>query len=112
MIHGVNVLGANVDAETRCAHYRDECDVIAIKFKCCEKWFPCYECHAELENHQPEVWAKSEFNTPAILCGGCGHQLTVREYLECDSICPRCGSRFNPGCAKHYHLYFDLAFEK
>ena len=107
VIYGETVCGVDVDAQTRCAHWHGESDIIAIKFRCCEKWFPCYECHAELERHPPEVWAKSEFDSPAILCGGCGHQLKVREYLECDSICPRCERRFNPGCAKHYHLYFE-----
>ena len=90
MIHNVNVIGANVDDETRCAHYRDECDIIAIKFKCCEKWFSCHACHAEFAGHAAAVWSKAEFHLPAILCGGCGRQLTVREYLDCDSVCPHC----------------------
>lgn len=106
VIYGETVCGVDIDAQTRCAHWHGESDIIAIKFRCCEKWFPCYECHAEIERHSPEVWAASQFNSPAILCGDCGYQLTVREYLDCDSICPRCESRFNPGCAKHYHLYF------
>jgi uncharacterized CHY-type Zn-finger protein len=42
------------------------------------------------------------------LCGSCGHQLTVREYLACDSVCPHCRREFNPGCARHYHLYFEV----
>jgi uncharacterized CHY-type Zn-finger protein len=28
--------------------------------------------------------------------------------LKCDSICPRCAGAFNPGCANHYHLYFEV----
>ena len=107
MIHGVNVLGANVDAETRCAHYHGEDDIIALKFRCCGDWFPCHQCHAELAGHAVAVWPKEEFETRAILCGGCGHQLTIREYLACDSVCPRCRQSFNPGCANHYHLYFE-----
>jgi uncharacterized CHY-type Zn-finger protein len=107
LIHGEKVFGAVVDAETRCAHYHSELDIIAIKFKCCDQWFPCYECHAESAGHAPSVWAKNEFDTAAILCGGCGAQLTVREYLDCESTCPRCRRRFNPGCARHYYLYFE-----
>jgi uncharacterized CHY-type Zn-finger protein len=42
-----------------------------------------------------------------IFCGGCGHRLTVREYLDCGSVCPRCGREFNPACAGHHHLYFQ-----
>lgn len=106
LIHGEKVFGADVDAETRCAHYRSEIDIIAIKFKCCGEWFPCYECHVEQSEHAAEVWAQTEFDARAILCGGCGHQLTINEYLNCDSVCPQCRRRFNPGCARHYDLYF------
>lgn len=107
IVHGTSVTGLNVDGETRCAHYHEERDIIAIKFKCCGKWFPCHECHAALAGHAAEVWPKEEFDAPAILCGGCGHQSTVRDYLACDSVCPRCRRKFNPGCAKHYYLYFE-----
>ena len=106
-IHGPNIVGVGVDGETRCAHYRSERDIIAIKFKCCGKWFPCYECHAEFAGHAAEVWPRSEFNEAVIFCGGCGHRLTVREYLDCGSVCPRCGREFNPACASHHHLYFQ-----
>lgn len=101
------VIGVTVDAETRCAHYRSERDIIAIKFKCCGNWFPCHACHAELAGHAPEVWPKEEFDTPAVLCGACGHQLTVSEYLASGSTCPSCGREFNPGCALHHGLYFE-----
>ena len=107
MIHGVNVIGARIDDETRCAHYRDECDIIAIKFKCCGDWFPCHQYHAELASHAAAVWPKEEFDARAILCGGCGHQLTIREYFGCDSVCPHCRRHFNRGCASHRHLYFE-----
>ena len=107
LIHGVKVKGTNVDHQTRCAHYRKPIDIIAIKFKCCGDWFPCFECHRENADHPPEVWARSEFGAKAVLCGSCGHQLTVSEYLGCDSVCPRCEGAFNPGCANHYHLYFE-----
>lgn len=109
LICGVNVIGSNVDAQTRCAHYKSELDIIAIKFKCCGDWFSCFECHAEFAAHQPEVWARGEFDVPAVLCGGCGHQLSVVEYLNCEAMCPRCRRHFNPGCARHYDLYFDFA---
>lgn len=106
-IHGAKVEGIEVDAQTRCAHYKSEIDIIAVKFKCCRRWFPCFECHEAIAAHSPEVWKIAEFETPAILCGGCGHQLTINEYLGGDSICPRCASQFNPGCARHRRLYFE-----
>lgn len=49
----------------------------------------------------------SEQHARAVLCGVCGHQLTVIEYLDCGSTCPACGTAFNPGCARHRHLYFE-----
>ena len=108
-IHGVEVNGANVDARTRCAHYHKEIDIIAIKFKCCGEWFPCFECHAENAEHQARVWSADEYAEKAVLCGNCGHQLTIDEYMKCDSICPECRNSFNPGCANHYHLYFEVS---
>jgi uncharacterized CHY-type Zn-finger protein len=105
-IHGVEVHGVDVDLATRCAHYHAPNDIIAIKFVCCGEWFPCHECHAQLADHPASIWPSTQFDTPAILCGACGHQLTIREYLDCKSVCPRCGGKFNPGCANHHQLYF------
>ena len=107
LIHAVEVKGTNVDAQTRCAHYHKAFDIIAIRFKCCGEWFPCFECHRENAPHQPEVWSAKEFDAKAILCGNCGHQLAIDEYLTSDAACPRCAASFNPGCARHYHLYFE-----
>ncbi len=106
--NGVIVRGVDVDAETRCAHWNSPLDIIAIRFKCCGEWYACYECHLVIVDHDPAVWVREEFAQPAILCGACKEQLTVSEYLECDSRCPRCRAEFNPGCAKHYDLYFAI----
>lgn len=106
VVRGETITGAEVDEKTRCAHYHSERDIIAIKFRCCGDWFPCHRCHAELAGHAAVVWPRDEFDAAAVLCGACGHQLTVREYLECDSSCPRCQRQFNPGCASHSHFYF------
>lgn len=108
IVHDLEVFGRNTDSQTRCAHYHSEIDVIAIKFKCCGHWFPCSECHAELSDHAAEVWKIDERCTAAVLCGSCGHRLTITEYFECGSECPQCRQKFNPGCARHYHLYFEI----
>jgi uncharacterized CHY-type Zn-finger protein len=108
MIHGEEVYGAVIDDETRCAHYNSHLDVIAIKFKCCGRWFPCRECHDEREKHEAETWPDSEFLNEAVLCGVCGTRMSIDDYLNCDNKCPGCSSKFNPGCANHYHLYFDV----
>jgi uncharacterized CHY-type Zn-finger protein len=35
--------------------------------------------------------------------------LTIRQYLNCQAVCPACWARFNPRCALHYHLYFEIS---
>ena len=104
----VAVYGRLVDEQTRCIHYRSPLDVVAIKFKCCERYYACYFCHRELESHPPACWSREEFGQPAILCGVCRAELSIEQYLSCGFACPSCGTAFNPGCANHYHLYFDL----
>ena len=37
-------------------------DVIAIKFKCCNKYYPCYKCHEEHESHAIKRWTEKEFD--------------------------------------------------
>lgn len=107
IIHGVEVQGIGLDGETRCEHWHGDLDIIAIKFKCCELWYPCSDCHSAIAGHTAEVWSTGEFAETAILCGACGNQFAIDDYLGCGSICPKCERGFNPGCAKHYHLYFE-----
>lgn len=106
-IHGEDVYGIDVDPQTGCGHWHGKTDIIAIKFKCCGRWYPCFDCHEAVAGHKLQVWPRNEFSANAILCGLCGHQLSVTDYLACDSSCPNCGADFNLGCAKHYHLYFE-----
>jgi len=106
-IRGVNVFGKPVDNQTRCVHWHSELDIIAIKFKCCDKYYPCFSCHEEEADHEPQVWPKAEFDQKAILCGVCGNELSIQDYMNSNNTCPTCKSGFNPGCSKHYHLYFQ-----
>jgi uncharacterized CHY-type Zn-finger protein len=107
-INGISIFGKPVDNQTRCEHWHSALDIIAIKFKCCEKYFPCYSCHEETADHEAMVWPKNEFDTKAILCGVCGTELSIKDYMGCNNTCPKCASLFNPGCSKHYHLYFEV----
>ena len=99
--------GQLVDNETRCQHYATKLDIIALKFKCCDVFYPCYECHTADSDHDPVRWAFDDIDVLAILCGGCSNILSIKEYLQCDSKCPSCKSKFNPKCALHYDLYFE-----
>jgi uncharacterized CHY-type Zn-finger protein len=104
-----SVHGLELDPETRCAHWRSPLDIIAIRMRCCGKYYACRECHDALETHAAEVWPLSAFGQRAVLCGACGHELSVNEYLACGSRCPACRAGFNPGCHKHRGLYFAVA---
>jgi uncharacterized CHY-type Zn-finger protein len=101
------IQGKTIDNETRCVHYHSDLDIIAIKFKCCGDYYPCFSCHEEAVDHVAQTWQKDEFDTFAIICGICKHELTIHQYLQSDSTCPNCQAAFNPKCSNHYHLYFD-----
>ena len=106
--HGHEVRGVDVDGETRCAHYGTERDVVALRFGCCESYYPCFRCHAAVVDHEAERWPAGRRGDPAALCGVCGAELTVDRYVAVDA-CPDCGAAFNPGCADHYDRYFEPA---
>ena len=100
--------GKLVDDQTRCEHYYSEQDIIAIKFKCCNTYYPCFECHQETTNHPTQIWNKEEFETLAILCGNCKTEISINSYLKSEYHCPNCKAAFNSNCSKHYHLYFAV----
>jgi uncharacterized CHY-type Zn-finger protein len=104
----VKVEGQLVDGETRCVHYQSELDIIAIKFKCCNAYFPCFNCHSEFAKHEAQVWPRNEFNTLAVLCGLCKTEISIDHYLNSDNHCPNCNSPFNPRCKLHHPLYFEV----
>jgi len=107
LIFGIPVKGKVIDDQTRCSHYHSHLDIIAIKFKCCDTYYPCYSCHQEAADHPAVTWPLHECDTKAILCGACGHELTITEYLSCNNTCTSCHASFNPNCEKHYALYFE-----
>lgn len=107
LCHGHVVKGNGIDAETRCSHYHSPLDIIAIKFYCCNTYYPCFDCHKESGCGNPAVWPADQFDKKAVLCGSCGYELTVNEYKACQSVCPNCAAKFNPGCGLHWELYFE-----
>ena len=74
IIAGMLVKGKVIDHQTRCTHYHSALDIIAIKFKCCNTYYPCYSCHLEETDHVAVPWPLVERDTKAILCGACGHE--------------------------------------
>ncbi|WP_084710108.1 CHY zinc finger protein [Nesterenkonia alba] len=103
--HPPVVRGRTVDHQTRCVHYATAADVVAILFHCCRRWYPCLRCHDEAESHRRSVWPGEHHHVRALLCGVCGHQLSITEYRTA-SCCPECAAVFNPGCAAHWGEYF------
>lgn len=103
----VPLCGVDVDRETRCAHWDDEVDVVALQFVCCGIYYPCSDCHAETTDHEPRRWPTDRFDESAVLCGVCGETMTVSTYFDCADTCPSCGASFNHGCREHRHLYFE-----
>jgi uncharacterized CHY-type Zn-finger protein len=102
------VRGIDLDAQTRCVHYRTTRDVLAIKMKCCGVYYACKDCHEALAGHAIEVWPRGEWHELAALCGACGHEMSIAQYMESGYTCPACGAAFNPGCRNHYQFYFAM----
>jgi len=103
----VYLKGQLTDHQTRCVHYHSDRDIVAIRFRCCNTYYPCHKCHEEVAGHQALTWPKALYHRLAVLCGACKNQLTILQYLACGHKCPFCGAAFNPNCAGHYHLYFE-----
>src|SRR5690625_7758669 len=80
------VYGRPVDDQTRCVHYATELDIVALKFGCCEQYYPCFQCHDETADHPRKPWPRNRSNEPAILCGTCKSELLVTEYMAVDQI--------------------------
>ena len=108
IVGAVEVRGAGLDSQTRCEHYHSGVDIIAIRFPCCGVYYSCYRCHAELADHPAAVWPREQFHARAVLCGVCGDEMPISQYLECGSRCPECQAEFNKRCANHYALYFEV----
>jgi len=106
------VHGRVLDAATRCVHYHGPADVVALRFPCCDRFYPCHRCHDEEADHPPARWPRGARDAPAVLCGVCGTVLTIAAYLAAESRCPACGAAFNPGCRAHWPLYFEGPFDE
>ena len=103
-----------------CTHWHSPLDVVAIRFHCCGHTYPCLHCHDGAEDHPVTPWptvTASDRAVDAVLCRACGAWLTVGEYLDvyggtAEPQCPHCAASFNPGCAFHSHVYFQVRLEK
>lgn len=102
------IAGSEIDDAGRCAHYHSVRDVVAIRFPCCDPFWACAECHAGNADHTARPWPATSFDTRAVLCGVCGHTMSIATYLRASDACAACAAPFNPRCVLHHHLYFDV----
>jgi uncharacterized CHY-type Zn-finger protein len=100
------IYGQTIDDQSRCVHYGAVTDVVAIKFYCCRRYYPCHLCHETSAGHLAERWPRAKHDQKALLCGVCSTELTIDAYFE-TRACPECAAPFNDGCRLHRHLYFD-----
>ena len=105
-IYGQTIYGQTIDDQTRCVHYGTVTDVVAIKFYCCRRYYPCHLCHEESAGHPAERWPQTHHDQVALICGVCSTELAIATYFEAHS-CPKCSASFNDGCRLHRHLYFE-----
>jgi uncharacterized CHY-type Zn-finger protein len=107
-IHGVSVVGVDLDDQTRCRHYRGSSDVVAIQMACCHRFVACIHCHTAATDHDAKPWPADSIDEKRVLCGACGERMSIRSYIAGPPRCPSCGHDFNPGCERHYPLYFEV----
>jgi uncharacterized CHY-type Zn-finger protein len=103
------VRGVDLDAQTRCAHYRTAARCYRHQDECCGVYYACKECHEALAGHLIKVWPPAEWNQLAVFCGACGYKITINEYMASGNRCLHCRAPFHPGCRKHYRIYFASA---
>jgi len=102
------IKGKPIDSQTRCIHYHSSLDIIAIKFKCCKEYYPCYYCHKENTDHEPITWLPGEREIKAVFCGVCKSEMTISQYINSNNHCVFCNNKLNKNCEKHHHLYFEI----
>lgn len=101
------IYGLLTDEEGRCAHYYSPLDVAALRCGACGRYYSCYQCHDALEDHPFQPAPVTDLRP--VLCGACGRALSREEYQA--GRCPYCSHSFNPGCRKHYSIYFGSCGE-
>lgn len=97
------VYGHLTDGQSRCIHYHSVLDVVANKCAICRKFYSCFKCHDDMENHKYGAIPHTE--AASVMCGVCGNQFSYAEYAQMGSSCRVCKASFNPRCALHKDIY-------
>jgi uncharacterized CHY-type Zn-finger protein len=74
-----DVYGPTVDEHTRCVHYATELDIIAIRFACCDRYYPLPLCAIpRLTDHPARTVATRASGTSPPSCARmCWTELTI-----------------------------------
>lgn len=107
MFSRVGVYGRVVDTESRCVHWHSRRDVLALKFRCCDRYWACVTCHEQCAGHAVRRYhVELDSGLKVVVCGVCRCEMTFAEYTG-GLRCVQCHVEFNPGCKMHYSMYFD-----
>lgn len=98
----IKIHGIDLDEQGRCTHWHSPFDIVALRCSVCGKYYACYECHDELEDHPFGQFNQNKED--GVMCGACGHTMTYQEHISLGH-CPKCNSEFNPRCINHKDKY-------
>ena len=64
---------------------------VSIRAPCCQRWFDCPDCHAEVSDHQIKRALEMVF-----ACKKCKKvfRKDMRDYDETDEYCPHCDNHY------------------
>ncbi|KIO27135.1 hypothetical protein M407DRAFT_194731 [Tulasnella calospora MUT 4182] len=64
---------------------------VSIRAPCCQKWFDCPECHAEVSDHKLR-----KTNEMTFICKKCKKPFRkdMTAYEESDEYCPHCDNHY------------------
>ncbi|MBO0422426.1 hypothetical protein BCR22_07645 [Enterococcus plantarum] len=103
----IKIFGATIDNEGRCLHYHSPVDIVGNKCYFCKKYYACFHCHDEQEDHLFLAWPISKQpNEKVVVCGVCQTEMTASEYKK-QTECFHCGHLFNRNCLDHRQIYFN-----
>ncbi len=63
----IKIHGIGLDKAGRCTHYHTQLDIAALLCAKCRKYYACYSCHDELEDHSFVATTPEEVYP--VLCG-------------------------------------------
>ena len=98
----IKIHGIGLDKAGRCTHYHTQLDIAALLCAKCRKYYACYSCHDELEDHS--LLQQHRKKLILFYCGNCGRKLTLQEYKK--GSCLTAMQDLIQNCSLHENIYF------